>query len=1064
MVSRVIALKALSRLTGIEDLNVFHKVLFINGSEVGNEPRPPMYTPEKAATALGKLTIKKNKNGDPEKKGDKYELDDDVKICYMVCSKSTVYLVEISRIAEKSYMDEMKAISDQAKADETMAKAYLDGKHSESVTLKEIEEKDLKQEAAPGDIPGLVCSFELTAITNIYTHSILADRFGLAIDKVYADKCDPAIPAFIALSSCHRKKIIEDLQISHDTAMISFNSQLAFLQPRPLAVQKPKGWPEFRHPTIMMFNTIPNPLKSHVKPFYRCGYLFLGPKQMEDTSMANLYNRHSCTYTFPAKDAGGGSLADHKSKHLVVRIMPEKPIRSSMPDSNLNFHLWVESIAWSVAKDEVLSNTPGKAFSSSSIFIPERGVYRKKMNITADESMYHCFRLHIFTRYREIGVIGVRRKYIPPLIDSFQDMVFVLKGAHKPTDWNNEPQFMESLERMVDTLSPSAMDWRIDSFWAEKLRQPPEESHPTYIDRFIIQEQANALLCNHDVYSWLRNRNKFKIVPTMQFNGKECYKLAEQFCRSTCKAAYDGKLKGSKKEQKGGRASEEDLILNSVNDPISIVKRFEASAQVMLEEQKISKQIKMKLLNNWKMRVSKYFAHVVDCLMPQRITIVKLASLSSTRVGVLSPANQTACDKVVAFLLYMHKRGGVYVQPENNVLDQLKDDDLMSRMECNEVVLLKLLSASYFENLNQTKETLHLTRLLANLLYRKSNNLDIVKAVCRKIRRNHEHDIHKLIEPLVIIAQMGNAYSQTYAFQALTTIARVGSSATEICKRKGVEIAMHVVYSSLNRELVQAGVSFLETVVSKRLGNHGNTYVKMMSKVYFLDKLKHLLSQQILGQRHDAPLLSAVARLIMHICTRDQRVLFYVVISGVIKELVAIIRDHSNYYRILIPISACLATIFFKLGDNKEAFAKLIAEPESVLNDALTSQAQVLVMTLKRMMNPEGLQVAMNILIVLKHMVNLVERKGDMTRKKALLKDLEKNYAFEHVLNRCNEVAARCEDMKRSTSEGDTEQKMWATIVAGVRTAAEDLRNHVDEVSREEEIETYRETKAAGLH
>merc|ERR1712224_232030 len=121
----------------------------------------------------------------------------------------------------------------------------------------------------------------------------------------------------------------------------------------------------------------------------------------------------------------------------------------------------------------------------------------------------------------------------------------------------------------------------------------------------------------------------------------------------------------------------------------------------------------------------------------------------------------------------------------------------------------------------------------------------------------------------------------------------------------------------------------------------------------------------------------------------------------------------------------------------------------SVLNDSLTSQARTLVMTLKRMMNPEGLQVALNILIVLKHMVKLVggtsdEKKG-MDRKKELLKDLDDHYAFEHVLNRCKDVAAKCEDMKKqSKSDIKMEKTMWATIVAGVRTQADSLLKDVD--------------------
>eukprot|EP00466_Bigelowiella_natans_P013294 jgi/Bigna1/75359/fgenesh1_pg.34_\ len=1052
MVSRIIALKALSKLTGIQDLNVFHKVLFINQNDVGADYHSRTKSIQQAGKILEDYTIKMQSGEDDDENQEVPDLDTHGKVkwkpgvceCYMVCSKTHVFFLDIRRIKDQSYSEEIATLKETKKREEEAKLKSTDFKEEETAKLGEIQEDNFDDEVqTDGAIPGYICSFRLTDILSVSTSSTLADRFGISFDRYTADKCNPSIPTFIALSSCHRKKIIEDLQISHDTAMISFGSELKFLQPKPFPTKIPDGWPEFRHPAIMMFNTIPAELKENMKPFYRCGYLFLGPKRMEDTSMANLYNRHSSTYTFPASDAAGGVLSVEKRKHLLVRVMPEKPIRSSMPDSNLNFHLWVESVAWAMAQDEVRQEEGSKGgISSDKIFIPERGVYRKKINITGDESMYHCFRLHIYTPHREIGVIGVRRKFIPPLIDCFQDMIFVLKGRNNMGEWVSEVNFMPTLERMVDTLSPSAMDWRADSYWAKMFKEPPQESHPTYIDKFIIQQQANALLYNHDVYSWLRNRPAFKILPRMTFNGKECHLLAEQFCRSTCKAAYDGKVssKDSKHDGKSTAAmkKEANKIMAAVNDPLSIIKRFEASATVMLEEQKVSPKIKTILLNNWRSRVSKYFAHVVDCYMPSHITIVKLARLS-TKSGSLSAQNKASCHKWFS------------------VSPKVKTD--ISHMECNEVVLLKLLSASYFERLNEGKDAYQLTELLKNLLYRKASNLDIVRAVCRKIRRKNQHDIPKLITPLLVLAHMGNAYAQTYAFQALVAIAKVGAPARTIVENKGVEIAMHVIYTSPSRELVQAAVTFLETVISK---SRDDESIMKLSKTYFLDKLVNLLGPQLLGQRHDAPLLSAVARLIMHICTQNYLILFYMVVKGVIKELIAIVQEDGGYYRILIPISACLGTIFFRLQENKARFRTLVDSETSVLNDALQEQAQHLVTVLKNMMNPEGLQVALNVLIVLKHMVKLVapeeKKEGPLQkdRRKELLMVLDSKYAFEHVLNRCKEVASRCEDMKQAANVDDSERKMWATIVAGVRSAADELLVAVDDIDDEDDSQAGR--------
>ncbi len=1031
MVSRIVTLKALSKLTGVDDLSMFHLVVVVNAGDLFLNPPPTFSAGLKVAT-LSRPTVMIDKaTGEPVRDtpdtddgkhggGEGKSSGDDslgdlittpgVRECYLVCSRSDMYLLDIAKVRAKSHQ-EMLDEERKRKLEIQSVTSVADGK----AVLGELrtDTKATKASAGSRRIPGLILRVPLTEVGKIWTHKILADRFAFEFTSQWANA--RAKPTFLAMSSCHRKRLIEDIQIAHDTAMMSFKSKLQAVRTQPLPMAVPSHWPEFRHPTIMMFNTIPEPLKVGMKPFYRCGYLFLAPRDMQDESSSR-HNRHSSTYVFPSFDAAGVEDSPDRSKHLVMRVMPSKPLRASMPDSNLNFHLWVESIAWKVAREE--------AGPSSRVFIPERGVYHKKMNITSDESMYHCFRLHIYTARREIGVIGIRRKFIPPLLDEYQDMVFVLKGRSNNDigEVKTEVKFMETIERLVDSLSPSAMDWRRDSYWAQEFRQPPPEPHPTYIDRFVIQQQADALLCNHDMYSWLKNRRRFQIKPSMKFNGKYCYLLAQQFCASACKAAHGGDVKG--------------LPTNTVQDPINIVKRFEASAEVMLKKQRLSPKIKAVLLNNWRKRVSQYFAHVVDCFMPEKFSILKLAKLAAEKTR-LNEQNQLVCDKVIAFLLYMHQRGGVYQQPSKSVLEQLTNPDIMARMECNEVVLLKLLAANYFESLSMGRDSGHLTVLLSNLLYRKSNNLEICRAVSRKIRRKNQHDITQLIEPLLILAHMGNAYAKAYAFQALISIVQVNKEAEKICKLGGVDYAIDAIEKSPSRELIQAAVNFLEVIVKK-----GNKYhfEGKISQVHFLERLMNLLSVQMLKLRHDASLLSSVATLIMRLCSMNPQVLFFFVIGGIIDELVSIIKDYKDYYKILIPISACLGTICYQLEKSKAAFPKLIQDPQSALNEKLTVHTQSLVMTLKRMMNPEGLHVSLNILIVLKYIVRLVG-KG---REDVLLDDLIHNYAFEHVLSRCKEVANRCEDMNESRGRSSADRSMWNTVIGGVRSASAYLLNEVD--------------------
>jgi hypothetical protein len=51
-------------------------------------------------------------------------------------------------------------------------------------------------------------------------------------------------------------------------------------------------------------------------------------------------------------------------------------------------------------------------------------------------------------------VIGVRRSLIPPLVDSYQDMVFVLFGPKTEPEKVGEPNFMDFLDELASAPVP----------------------------------------------------------------------------------------------------------------------------------------------------------------------------------------------------------------------------------------------------------------------------------------------------------------------------------------------------------------------------------------------------------------------------------------------------------------------------------------------------------------------------------------------------------------------------------------------------------------------------------
>ena len=77
--------------------------------------------------------------------------------------------------------------------------------------------------------------------------------------------------------------------------------------------------------------------------------------------------------------------------------------------------------------------------------------YHKKMNLVGDLASYACWAVHLRTPQLDVGVVGIRRKFIPPVGDTYQDIFVVL---HDDVAIEDAALFMSGLERQADTLSP----------------------------------------------------------------------------------------------------------------------------------------------------------------------------------------------------------------------------------------------------------------------------------------------------------------------------------------------------------------------------------------------------------------------------------------------------------------------------------------------------------------------------------------------------------------------------------------------------------------------------------
>jgi hypothetical protein len=377
--------------------------------------------------------------------------------------------------------------------------------------------------------------------------------FGIVLAE---DAVIPPLARIVRLGSCYRKDVIRDLQAFFSANATLRSKELATLRIRFVGGSQTDPRLALRHPAMSLFDRAPGARSQRQRLFFRAGYLFALPVDTAD-AYELLEGRPCSTYYFN-KPTGKRS---NSEKQMVVRILPPRALHPTGVMSELEFQLWTENIAHAVAahefevsnaekiklprlrgseahspeEEEQLAAAEAEKLKAyvDSYFVSESGPYRKKMNIVGDQAAWQCFAVRILASSREIGVIGVRRKYIPPLCDTYQDMVFILFGDQGARD----DDFMRVLEDAVDSLSPASaaasLQTRLEVYGSDSsARLGPTVLHPTYYDRVILQARADALLLSRDLYSWLKNRPAIRVKPRTKFIDLECNKLAKIFCNA----------------------------------------------------------------------------------------------------------------------------------------------------------------------------------------------------------------------------------------------------------------------------------------------------------------------------------------------------------------------------------------------------------------------------------------------------------------------------------------------------------------------------------------------------
>jgi len=314
------------------------------------------------------------------------------------------------------------------------------------------------------------------------------------------------------------------------------------------------------------------------------------------------------------------------------------------------------------------------------VFVSTPKFYRKKYNLTHDQAQWTAWVAHMRTgrkrdmldpkmnksaticQQRDVVIVAARRKYIPPLMASYQDFVFTMyaKSRHKLTNDADIMKRGEATFRMCTSVYDSLRTKSLQDF---------------DYDFNVLQTKADTLWLDNDAMQ------HFQATLLLQSSG---YYRARRFVLSVLRVMYK-MLEQPRYQLEDGEEAGTD------EDP------FYHADELIKRTQGLTQQSKRVHYDRWRVRVWNYLAYCVDGnlrdLTSATISIEDIAA-KTISAGQEHRSEQRKLSTILDHLLHFRLKGSNY--RGDSVVDVFDRAGLMDEFAFNENVFVKLLKANYF--------------------------------------------------------------------------------------------------------------------------------------------------------------------------------------------------------------------------------------------------------------------------------------------------------------------------------------------------------------------------------
>ncbi|KAH7648624.1 hypothetical protein FG379_002094 [Cryptosporidium bovis] len=434
------------------------------------------------------------------------------------------------------------------------------------------------------------------------------------------------------------------------------------------------------------------------KKYVYNGYFFFGRKGFENKA-TQVYSSQT------------GSYISYSGVEMSIDVQPQVFLNHKKPSTTETNKAERKNIKYrdsendsslcGVAQEHIrfLSNTT----MNSTYYIYINNKYTKKMNLSDDISTWYCWELFMKTTKASIACIVMRRCYIPPTLDSYQDISVVYSCSYKDMKQFgiSDRDILRECRLTADSVSPIS------------------QHHTFYIE--LVKSQLDALLFDEYSYNWIEKN--IKLHPVFRKGAKSFLKSILVLLEKANSLVDVGLIEEIDLLDKTGSARYEnfDNDLTSYgndNDGVEVFEDPMMCIQEMLVQvfgiDKFSKSLReKKKFHFFELRLARYLSYCIDggLLGPKFI----LEDLISS-VGTSNKIVDRKIMQVLDYLLHVRSKDMNEDYVHLKLIDLLKDSRFVKKYLFVPKVMARFVNTGYCARLIPSGQEITYVEFLMNLL------------------------------------------------------------------------------------------------------------------------------------------------------------------------------------------------------------------------------------------------------------------------------------------------------------------------------------------------------------